>query len=83
VAATAAGVAATAVVAAGVAVEVVAAAVVEAHTEAAVVEVHTAVEAPVLTVDTNLFAAHQSPPAKSGRAFSFSWHLIDFQLFAA
>jgi len=61
VAATALGVAATAVVAAGVAVEVVAAAVVEAHTEAEVVEVHTAVEAPVLAVDTNLFCQTQRP----------------------
>jgi hypothetical protein len=63
-------------------------AAVGAHTAAvevvvAVAEFHTAVEDPVLTADTNLFVRHKGPPAKSGRAFSFSSHRMRFPLFAA
>jgi len=37
-----------------------------------VAEVHTAVEAPALTVDTNLSLKFKGPPPNSGRAFCFS-----------
>ena len=74
VASAVAGIAEEAVEAVVTAVEVVAAAaaVAAVHIVVEVAEVHTPVEAPALTLDTNLFLKFKGPPANSGRAFFFS-----------
>ena len=56
---------------------------VELPTAVEVAALPTAVEAPVLTATNNLLPGTKGPPAKLGRAFSFSAHLTRFRQLAS